>query len=91
MDTGFDLDVRPDDRTDDSLRGFVGPLGKARDADRADQSVIVVTLCACLLIATMGIIGLMAMGVNVAKEVSLAVAAQWGALLGAFLKLRRNK
>lgn len=41
------------------------------------------TLCLTLLVATLGIVGLMFAGVNVAKDVSIAVGVQWGALLAA--------
>ena len=44
------------------------------------------TLCISLLVATLGIIILMGLHVNVAKEVSLLVGAQWGALLAVAMK-----
>lgn len=43
--------------------------------------LILWTLCGTLAAATVGIILLMLCGVNVAKEVSLYVGAQWGGLL----------
>ena len=42
--------------------------------------MIFATLCGTLWIATVGIIALMWKGTNVSKEVSLALAAQWGSL-----------
>jgi len=39
------------------------------------------TLCLTLILATAGILVLQGTGHNVAKEVSLFVGAQWGALL----------
>lgn len=72
MDTGFDLERDGDDRAD----GLDNPIRRAqRTADDASRTAITVTLCACLLIATIGIVGLMATGHNVNKEVSIAVAA----------------
>lgn len=44
-----------------------------------------------LLVATVGIVGLMWHGVNVAREVSLAVAAQWGALLVVFREMVKEQ
>lgn len=46
-----------------------------------DQRIILWTLCVTLLLATVAIPLLMLAGKNVAAPVSLAVAAQWGALL----------
>ena len=45
------------------------------------KRMIFATLCGTLWLATLGILVLMAMGVNVAKEVSLSIGAQWGGLL----------
>jgi hypothetical protein len=46
-----------------------------------ERMVVIVTLCITLVLAVGGIIALMWRGVNVAAPVSLAVTAQWGALL----------
>jgi hypothetical protein len=50
-----------------------------------------ITLSLTLLVATVGIVGLMWHGVNVAREVSLAVAAQWGALLVVFREMVKEQ
>lgn len=47
----------------------------------SERMLILWTLCGTLAAATVGIILLMLCGVNVAKEVSLYVGAQWGGLL----------
>lgn len=86
MDRGFNLEPRGADCTDCPHCSVRVPRREATDPDRA---AIVVTLCACLFIATVGIVYLMATGHNVAKEVSLAIAAQWGALLAVYAKGNR--
>jgi hypothetical protein len=50
-----------------------------------------ITLSLTLLVATVGIVGLMWHGVNVAREVSLAVAAQWGAMLVVFREMVKEQ
>lgn len=54
-----------------------------------DARIILWALCTTLVLATVGIIVLMFVGVNVAREVSLAVAAQWGALLMVYREKRK--
>ncbi len=54
-------------------------------------TIIVWALCSSLVIATGGIVVLMFNGVSVAAPVSLAVAAQWGAMLAVLAKGRKSE
>lgn len=83
MDSGFDLSVGDDCRDVPCDSVHTGP---SKDAHLPDRAVIIVTLCATLFVATIGILYLMATGHNVAKEVSLGLMAQWGYLLNVYAK-----
>jgi len=50
------------------------------------EFVFAVTLCATLFVATVAIPALMWHGVNVAKEVTIALIAQWAAVAGLMWK-----
>lgn len=87
MDRGFNLEPHCYGRPDGTADPCAGAQRSRTDAaPKADRAIIAVTLCGTLIAATLGILYLMATGHNVAKEVSLMVGAQWGALLAVYAR-----
>ena len=65
--------------------------GETADDHSRREAMILGTLCGTLWLATLGILVLMGMRINVAKEVSIAIAAQWGGLLAVAYRMHSDR